>query len=151
MKSIFLIIVSLCSNYLMAQEVITPPDVVKLAFEKGYPNKKPVWSMEYVGDDNDEIRYEAKFNLTTKTKAVAVYDNSGILKAFEKKIPLSELPQKAQTYLKTNYPTNAIREIAIITDYKNKITYEVGIKKEDKFYDVVFDKNGGFDVIIQKD
>jgi hypothetical protein len=39
----------------------------------------------------------------------------------------------------------------VVVDYKNKTTYEVGIEKDSKFYDVVFDKDGGFNVIIQKD
>lgn len=157
MKNVFLFFVFLCSGYLRAQEgiamkeVVTPPEVVRFAFERQYPNKTALWAMEYVGDDNDEIRYEAKFNLTTKTKALAVYDNLGNLKATETQIPLSQLPPKAQAYLKQNYPAKAIREIAIVVDDKNKTTYEVGIEKKTKFYDVVFDKNGGFDVIIQKD
>ncbi|MFH6942936.1 PepSY-like domain-containing protein [Flavobacterium sp. FlaQc-50] len=157
MKNVLLLLIFLGSGYLRAQEgimmkeVVTPPEVVRFAFERQYPNKTAVWAMEYVGDDNDEIRYEAKFNLTTKTKALAVYDNLGNLKATETQIPLSQLPSKAQAYLKQNYPAKAIREIAIVVDDKNKTTYEVGIEKKTKFYDVVFDKNGGFDVIIQKD
>ncbi|MDX6191800.1 PepSY-like domain-containing protein [Flavobacterium sp. Fl-318] len=157
MKNVLLLLIFLGSGYLRAQEgiamkeVVTPPEVVRFAFEKQYPNKTAVWAMEYVGDDNDEIRYEAKFNLTTKTKALSVYDNLGNLKATETQIPLSQLPPKAQAYLKQNYPAKAIREIAIVVDDKNKTTYEVGIEKKTKFYDVVFDKNGGFDVIIQKD
>lgn len=157
MRKVFIAIGLLFSSFLMAQEgtnmktVVIPPEKVKFAFEKQYPDKTPVWSEEYVGDDNDEIRYEAKFNADAKTKALAVYDNSGVLKAVETQIPLSQLPQKAQAYLKKSYPTSKIREIAMVTDYKNKTTYEVGIEKEAKFYDVVFDKNGGFDVIIQKD
>ncbi|MEP6930342.1 MAG: hypothetical protein ABI850_10025, partial [Flavobacterium sp.] len=74
MKNVFLILVFLCSGYLMAQEgvktkeVVTPPEKIKFIFEKEYPNKVPVWSIEYVGDDNDEIRYEAKFNADNNTK-----------------------------------------------------------------------------------
>ncbi|MEO6177496.1 MAG: PepSY-like domain-containing protein [Flavobacterium circumlabens] len=157
MKNLILAFACFCSSFLMAQNgimptgVITPPEKVRFTFEKEYPKKVPVWSIEYVGDDNDEIRYEAKFNADNNTKALAVYDNLGNLKAYELQIPLSQLPQKAQAYLKNNYSAQAIREIAVVVDYKNKTTYEVGIEKENKFYDVVFDKNGGFDVIIQKD
>lgn len=152
MKSLFVSIAFFYSIFLIAQtDVVTPPEIVRIAFEKEYPNKKPVWSLEYVGDDNDEIRYEAKFNATTTTKALAVYDNLGVLKAYEMQIPLSQLPVKAQNYLKKNYPAKAIREIAVVVDDKNKTTYEVGVEKDSKFYDVVFDKNGGFDVSIQKD
>lgn len=152
MKSLFVSIAFFYSIFLIAQtDVVTPPEIVRMAFEKEYPNKKPVWSLEYVGDDNDEIRYEAKFNSTTTTKALAVYDNLGVLKAYEMQIPLSQLPVKAQNYLKKNYPAKAIKEIAVVVDDKNKTTYEVGVEKDSKFYDVVFDKNGGFDVSIQKD
>ncbi|OIV39875.1 hypothetical protein [Flavobacterium johnsoniae] len=152
MRNIFLIIVLFWSSFLIGQnDVVTPPEKVKFTFEKEYPNKVPVWSLKYVGDDDDEIRYEAKFNTDKNTKALAVYDNLGVLKAYELQIPLSQLPLKAQTYLKKNYPAKAIKEIAVVVDDKNKTTYEVGVEKDSKFYDVVFDKNGGFDVAVQKD
>ena len=156
MKNVFIAVFFLCSSFLMAQqglnmkEQVTPPEKVLFTFQKEYPNKVPVWSMEYVGDDNDEVRYEAKFKTDTNAEALAVYDNLGILKAYELQIPLSQLPPKAQGYLKNNYPAKAIREIAVVVDYKNKTTYEVGVEKDSRFYDVVFDKNGGFDVIIEK-
>lgn len=132
------------------EEKITPPEKVLFTFQKEYPNKIPVWTVDYVGDDNDEIRYEAKFKTDTKAEALAVYDNLGVLKAYELQIPLSQLPAKAQSYLKKNYAPKAIREIVVVVDYKNKTTYEVGVEKNSKFYDVVFDKNGGFDVAIEK-
>ncbi|MHC0443234.1 hypothetical protein [Flavobacterium sp. 3-210] len=132
------------------KKVITPPEKVRFAFEKEYPGKTVVWSEEYVGDDDDEVRYEAKFNKDKNTKAVAIYDNSGVLKAFELQIPLSKLPINAQTYLKKNYSPKAIKEIAVVVDDKNETTYEVGVTKDSKFYDVVFDKDGDFNVSIEK-
>jgi hypothetical protein len=156
MKNVFLTFTFLCSSFLIAQEgtnmkkVVTPPEVVRLAFEKEYPGKVPVWAEEYVGDDNDEIRYEAQYNVNNTTKALAVYDNLGAMKAYELQIPLSQLPPKAQAYLKKNYPAKAIREIAVVVDYKKITTYEVGIEKDAKFYDIQFDKDGGFNVIVEK-
>lgn len=156
MKNFLLVTLCLCGGILFAQEgtnmkkVVTPPEKIRFAFEKEYPGKTAVWSEEYVGDDDDEVRYEAKFNTEKNEKALAVYDNLGILKAFELQIPLKQLPLKAQTYLKQNYSPKAIKEIAIVVDDKSKTTYEVGVSKDSKFYDVVFDKNGGFDVIIEK-
>lgn len=156
MKNVFLTFAFLCTSFLLAQEgttmkkVVTPPEKVKFAFEKEYPGKTAVWSEEYVGDDNDEIRYEAKYNVNNATKALAVYDNLGNMKAYELQIPLSQLPPKAQAYLKKNYAVKAIREIAVVVDYKKITTYEVGIEKDAKFYDIQFDKDGGFDVIIEK-
>lgn len=157
MKKAFLILVFLYSCLLTAQSqiaqntVVTPPEKVLFTFQKEYPGKIAVWALKYVGDDDDEIRYEGKFKTNENTESLAVYDNLGVLKAFETQIPLSKLPQKAQNYLKKNYPAKAIREVALVVDDKNKNTYEVGIEKDSKFYDVVFDKNGGFDVIVQKD
>ncbi|MEN2413237.1 hypothetical protein [Flavobacterium mesophilum] len=156
MKNLLLIILFSCNGFLIAQEgtnmkkVITPPEKVKFTFEKEYPGKTAVWSEEYVGDDDDEVRYEAKFNKDKNTKAVAIYDNSGVLKAFEQQIPLSKLPASAQAYLKKNYSPKEIKEIAVVMDDKKKTTYEVGVKKGSKFYDVVFDKDGDFDVSIEK-
>ncbi|WP_243739269.1 hypothetical protein [Flavobacterium sp. 245] len=132
------------------KKVIKPPEKVQFAFEKEYPGKTAVWSEEYVGDDDDEVRYEAKFNKDKNTKAVAIYNNLGVLKAYQLQIPLSKLPQQAQVYLKKNYSPKAIKEIAVVVDDKNKTTYEVGVNKDSKFYDVVFDKDGDFNVIIEK-
>ncbi|WP_276381335.1 hypothetical protein [Flavobacterium sp. H4147] len=152
MKNVFLAVVLLYTSFLIGQNTeVTPPEIVKMKFEKEYQGKVPVWSLKYVGDDDDEIRYEAKYNTDKNTKALAVYDNLGVLKAYELQIPLSQLPAKAQSYLKKNYAAKAIKEIAVVVDDKNQTTYEVGVEKNSKFYDVVFDKNGGFDVSIEKD
>jgi hypothetical protein len=155
MKNLFFYVAFLYSSFLMAQimptGIITPPEKVVYNFQKEYPGKVPEWTIKYVGDDDDEIRYEAKFKANPNSEALAVYDNLGVLKAFESQIPLSKLPPKAQSYLKKNYSAKAIKEIAVVIDDKNKTTYEVGIQKDSKFYDVVFDKNGGFDVIVEKD
>lgn len=156
MKNLFFIITFLYSSFLIGQngvspdKMVTPPEKVLYTFQKEYPGKLPVWTLKYVGDDDDEIRYEAKFKTNATTEVLAVYDNLGVLKAFESQIPLSKLPAKAQAYLKKNYPAKAIKEIAVVVDDKNKTTYEVGVQKNSKFYDVVFDKNGGFDVTIEK-
>jgi len=156
MKNVFLTLTFLYSSFIIAQEgtnmkkVVTPPELVKVAFEKEYPGKVPVWSEEYVGDDADEVRFEAKYNVTNTTKAVAIYDNLGNMKAYELQIPFSQLPPKSQAYLKKNYTPKAIREVAMVVDNKKKTTYEVGVTKDAKFYDVVFDKDGGFDVIVEK-
>lgn len=157
MKNFFFIITFLYSGLIIGQnevypnKVVTPPEKVLYTFQKEYPGKVAVWSMKYVGDDDDETRYEGKFNTNKNTKAVAVYDNLGVLKAYELQIPLSQLPPKAQAYLNKNYSAKAIKEVAVVVDDKNKTTYEVGIEKNSRFYDVVFDKNGGFDVIVEKD
>lgn len=156
MRRVSLIFALFSFSFLMAQEgtnmkkTVIPPEQVRVAFEKEYPGKVPVWSEEYVGDDNDEIRYEAKYNVSNTTKALAIYDNLGNMKAYELQIPLSKLPQKAQAYLKKNYQSKSIKEIAVVVDDNNKTTYEVGVEKDSQFYDLIFDANGGFNVSIEK-
>src|SRR4051794_30280735 len=99
MKNLFFSIAFLYSSFLMAQimptGVITPPEKVVNTFQKEYPGKVPEWTIKYVGDDDDEIRYEAKFKTNPTSEALAVYDNLGVLKAFESQIALSKLPPKA--------------------------------------------------------
>ena len=157
MKNFLFVIVFLYSGLLIAQnevysdKIVTPPEKVLFTFQKEYPGKTAVWALKYVGDDDDEIRYEGKFRTKENTESLAVYDIYGVLNAFETQIPLSQLPQRAQTYLNKNYSAKAIKEVAVVVDDKNKTTYEVGIEKNSRFYDVVFDKNGGFDVMIEKD
>lgn len=156
MKKLVLMIVFLYSSFLIGQnevyseKVVTPPEIILVTFQKEFPGKIPVWRLDYVGDDDDEIRYEAKFNTDKNVKALAVYDNLGVLKAYEEQIPLSQLPLKAQAYLKKNYPANAIKEVTIVVNDKSKTTYEVGVEKQSRFYDIIFDKSGGFDVSIEK-
>lgn len=156
MKNVLLAFTFLCCSFLHAQEgttmnrVITPPDKVKFAFEREFPGKVPVWSEEYVGDDADEIRFEARYNVSDKTKAVAIYDNLGNMKAYELQIPFKQLPIPAQSYLKKNYKAKAIQEIAMVVDDKKKTTYEVGVTKDTKFYDIVFDAEGDFEVSVEK-
>ncbi|HEY6143598.1 MAG TPA: hypothetical protein VIV55_09320 [Flavobacterium sp.] len=157
MKNLFFAISLLFSGFLMGQNgitpnnEITPPEIVLANFQKEYPNKVPVWSSEYVGEDNDEIRYIAKFNTINNSKALAIYNISGKLKAFVLAIRINQLPGDALTYLRRNYPEKAIHEANVVVDDKKQTTYEVGVDKNALFYNIVFDTDGKFDVIIQKD
>jgi hypothetical protein len=38
----------------------------------------------------------------------------------------------------------------MVVDDKKKTTYEVGVEKDSKFYDIVFDAEGGFNVSVEK-
>ncbi|MES2573490.1 MAG: hypothetical protein V4572_00980 [Bacteroidota bacterium] len=156
MKNLFLAISLLFSVFLVAQtgitsnNLITPPEKVLANFQKEYPSKVAVWTLEYGGEDNDEIRYEAKFN-TNNSEALAIYDSSGSLKAFVLAIPINQLPANALSYLRMNYPEKSIREASVVVNDKKQITYEVGVERNALFYDIVFDSNGKLDVMIQKD
>ena len=119
------------------------PAVVKEAFAKEFPAKKAKWGAEDGG-------YEAEFKING-SDASAVYDKKGHRKALEITIKNSELPSNALEYLKKNYPTNKITEVAKITDDKDVVTYEVEIGKNGKSYDVLLDANGKFIKIVEGD
>lgn len=144
------------------EDKIVLPIEVKAAFEKRYPNVKASWTREYRGYNDDELRYEAKFR-GSKGNDLAVFDNLGNLKAFESSITLSHLPQKAINYLKKAHLLKKVTEAVKVTDMdiqsgsdidlnvKSMITYEVGVVKENLFYDLVFTDKGDFIRMVQKD
>ncbi|WP_300492244.1 hypothetical protein [Flavobacterium sp.] len=145
-----------------AKDEIILPIEVKAAFEKQYPNSKASWTREYRGDNDDQLRYEAKFK-GTKGNDLAVYDNLGNLKAFEASITLRDLPANATKYLKKGNFLNKVTEAVKVTDMdihpdsdidlniKKMITYEVGVVKGSQFYDLVFSDKGAFIRMVEKD
>ena len=112
---------------------ITPPAVVKTAFEKGFPGAtKPKWEKE---DGDYEVGFADKGN-----KMTAVYDAKGVLKETEVMIKESELPAGVTDYLKAHYKGAAIHEAARITKPDGTINYEAEVNKKD----VIFDSKGKF-------
>lgn len=142
MKNFYLAAAFLISSLVMGQKNgVLPPVNVKMAFEKQYPNKAALWSIEQ-GDQKDDIKFEAKFKETATTKAYAVYDGKGVFKAYKTQIQIDQLPFKAQLYLKKEYPAKPARQILLVIDAQNKTTYKVEGKNNIKFYDVIFNKEG---------
>jgi len=72
----------------------------------------------------------------------------GNRKEFEVEIIVNELPLTSLDYLKKNYPSNKILEVARIKDDKNKLTYEAEIRKKGKNFDIIFDASGKFTKIV---
>ena len=132
-----------------AQEKIVPTIEVQTAFERDFPNVEPYWTKNFGGEDSDQIRYIAKFQKGT-SEVLAVYDNLGKMKAFEVSIAQKAIPVKALNYLNREYKGYTFKEAAKVKDDKNITTYEVGIIMVGKFYDAVFNKDGDFIKIIQK-
>ena len=111
----------------------TPPAIVSTAFNKAFPKASKVkWEKEKAG-------YEAGFVQNGKEMS-AVYDSEGHLKETEVEINITELPQIAQTYLKTNYKNAAVKEATKITMADGKIVYEAELNKKD----IIFDAKGNF-------
>jgi hypothetical protein len=132
------------------KEKIVPPMIVKIAFEKEFPKETPTWTTDFGAEDLDQIRYEAKFK-SSNSRGLAVYDNEGNLKAYEVLIQKKDIPSNIVNYLKSNYANFKIDEASKVKNDKNEITYEIGIVLDGKFYDAVFDHEGDFLEITQKD
>lgn len=164
MKKLLLFTAFLCFNFLIGQQsILLPSENIIKEFEKQYPQKKPIWSMEYGKNDND-IYFAAKFTIAAKTQAYAVYDSDGNFKTYKEQISSAKLPKNGLVYLDTNYPVKSIskskskskakatvpvREAYYAVDAKNKTTYEVKVVKNKKNYNLIFDEEGNLIKIIQ--
>ena len=131
------------------KQKIIPSIEVKIAFEKDFAKEIPEWTKDFGGEDFDQIRYKAKFKTNT-SEGLAVYDNIGNLKAYEVSIQKKDIPANSINYLNKKYENFTISDASKVRNDKNEITYEVGIVRDRKFYDIVFDNNGYFLKIIQK-
>lgn len=163
MKKLLLFTAFLCFNFLIGQQsILLPSENIVKAFEKQYPQKRPIWSMEYGKNEND-INFAAKFTTTANTQAYAVYDSNGNFKSYKEQISSVKLPKNVQLYLDTNYPVKSslksktkskakaapVREAYSVVDAKNKTTYEVKAVKDGKNYNLIFDTDGNLIKTIQ--
>lgn len=167
MRKFYLFVAFLCCKVLFGQAILLPSENIRSAFEKQYPQKKPIWTMEY-GKNVDDIYFAAKFAVAAKTQAYAVYDSDGNFKTYKEQISSSKLPKEAQVYLDANYPVKSnakpkskskaktkaapvatAREAYSVVDAKNKATYEVRTVKDGKNYNLIFDTEGNLIKTIQ--
>jgi hypothetical protein len=147
MKYILLFITFLNTGFLIGQKsILVPPQPVITAFEKEYPQKKVLWSIQY--GKGEEIYFEGTFNSTTAAKGYVLYDSYGAFKSLKTEILVNKLPLKAQDYLKKNYPAKgkvkSVGKVLTMIDSKNNETYIAEAKKDKKLYNIVFDKEGEF-------
>ncbi len=112
---------------------VTPPAVVKAAFEKSYPAMPGTKWYKEEGD------YEASFKKDGK-KMSAVYDVKGKLKETEVEIAAGELPKGVTEYVKQHYKGAAMKDPAKTTKADGSVIYEVEVKE----MTLVFDSNGKF-------
>jgi hypothetical protein len=155
MKNLAILFSFLCSLLLQAQSAentkeVEPTLQVTKAFEKDFPKIKPVWRKEFDGDDVDKLSYEADFTLNN-INMTAVYNALGIFKVLEVQIKEAEIPKKISAYMAKNYPKNNIKKAARLMTNSNKITYEMGITINGKWVDAIFNKEGDFLEMVEKD
>jgi len=116
-----------------AEKSVTPPAVVKAAFDKTFPGvTKTTWEKE---DGNYEAGFTAKGN-----KMSAVYSPKGVLQETEVSIPVSELPPAVTDYMKQHHKGITVKEAAKITKAGGMVNYEAEVNKKD----VIFDAKGNF-------
>lgn len=155
MKSLIVSIVMVLSLTALGQNYQTInseriPIEVEFAFQKQFPNTTAIWSSTYQGNDQDQLVFIGKFQVNA-VKNAAMYYKDGQFKALEISLISNELPRTVKKYLKKNYPKIPINEASKTIDYDGKVIYEVGIINNGAFYDLVFDSEGYFLQMIQKD
>ncbi len=155
MKKIAFTIAFLCSCFIQAQTVekpngVEPPVQVIKVFEKDFPKVKPVWRKEFDGEDNDQLSYEADF-MINDTSMTAVYNALGQFKVLQIGMKETDIPAKIKEYMAKNYPKNNIKRAAKMMTNENKVTYEIGITINGKWVDAVFNKEGDFLEMVEKD
>ena len=125
---------TLSASILLAQDKITVPKAVKAAFAQKYPNVKRInWEKE-------KGNYEANWGGKSHEDSSALFAPSGQFIEIAKAIPASQLPTSALNYVKNHYKGSSIKEAALVTDAKGKISYEAEVNHKD----VVFDEHGNF-------
>lgn len=152
MKKAMLLLV-LAGSMLSAQnrnaKAVVPPAEVSAAFEKEFPKMKPSWTQDYEGSDKSDVRYQASFSSNNANK-MAEYDKTGNLKAVETSLQLGQLPPNIFHYIRKNYAFETIKEAVKVVDGSKNTTYEIGIQKDNKFFDLVFDAGGNFVEQVEK-
>lgn len=88
-------------------------------------------------DKENDGGYEAEFDLNG-VETSATFSSDGKLIETEQEIEESALPTAISEYLKTNYSSKSIDEVAKITTGEGIIKYEVEIEKTD----LIFDEKG---------
>ena len=129
MKTNLLAVLLLLSISCVAQSI---PTEVKTAFGKSFPGisvKK--WEKEHGN-------YEANFSKDGKSMS-ATFTAAGVLEETETDIKVSELPADAESYIKTHYKGDTIKEAAIVEKGGKKM-YEAEVKGKD----ILFDESGKF-------
>lgn len=125
------------------KDQVEPPVEVTLAFEKQFPNTQAKWSKTYRGEMHSELNFDADFSLKNIPMS-ATYTEAGVFKALVCEISPGELPQRAQDYLKKNYPNLPIQKIIKVTNDVSQTHYEVGLLVQGQLTDAVFNAQGDF-------
>lgn len=114
----------------------TPPEAVKKAFEKKFPDVTKVkW-----GKENSKT-WEAEFTVNS-TKLSANFSSDGTWEETESEIPVTQLPSAVTASIEKQYPKWKISGAAKI-EYSNRdIHYEADLISGRKKKEVVYKEDG---------
>jgi hypothetical protein len=113
---------------LKAQENNEVPAHIKSSFEKKYPNVKNVkWN-------KGEEAYEAKF-IENGIKIAIHMNKNGKEISKEYYVKVSDLPQRAQNYLRTKYSGTDFNEVSKVVNVEGETHYEAGTNGKEIFFD----------------
>lgn len=121
-----------------------PSEVIN-AFNQEFPKAKKVnWNRVYRSLDNSsQERFEVTFKMN-KSNYLVSYIKDGTIKAIEKSLKPSQVPNAIINYLQTNYPTFVIKEASEVAMENGDKNIEVGLRDDSTFTVAVFDKNNDF-------
>ena len=132
MKRSFLITVFLI--FFSCKETNVPRDV-QIKFLELEPSAHKIdWTID------NEI-YQVDYLINSK-KTTSYFDKSGNWLETESEIDAAELPEAILKTLKTKLNEYSIIDIELVKTKESQILYEVDLKKDNKLYDILFDKTG---------
>lgn len=126
------------SNIALAQDIPQSqvPSVILNSFQKSFPKASDVeWELE-----GELYKVEFETGLISKDHD-AWYDKTGKLLKHEEDISKSDLPQKVQARINTDFNGYRTDDIERITE-GDKITYTLELKKMSEEWKVVIDSEG---------
>jgi DNA polymerase II small subunit/DNA polymerase delta subunit B len=134
-KALIVLCISTCGIIAVSAQNVKEtevPSLVKAAFNKNYANTHAKWEKE---KDN----YEVNFKKDNKMMS-AVIGKTGQIIETETDMPVDELPENVQSYLKAHYKGVKVKDAAKIVKANGEVNYEGEVNGKD----VIFDKNGKF-------
>ncbi|MEO6948406.1 MAG: PepSY-like domain-containing protein [Ginsengibacter sp.] len=117
-------------------EHINVPAVVKSANMKKFPESKT----HHITWEKENGNFEANWGGKDGEANSVTYTPSGNFKEIVKEISVSQLPEKAQSYIKAHYKSAKFGDIGKVLNAHGKTSYEVEINRKD----VIFDESGNY-------
>lgn len=112
------------------------PELVKNEQIKRYPDSKT----QQITWENENGNYEANWGGQDGEANSVTYTPSGSFLEIVQAIPVGQLPQSTNNYIKQHFPTAQFGDVGKVLDAQGKTSYEVEINGKAQ----IFDANGNF-------